>query len=97
MRRCDPEIREEARVVPVRDARQQHAVEVGEHVRERLGLLGRRRREPGADLARLDRRHHVPLADALEVIGRPIDRGVAVCPELLRIRHAREASVRPRS
>ena len=97
MRRRDPEVGEEARVVPVRDAGQQHAIEVGEHVRERLGLLGRRRRQPRADLARLDRRHHGPLADALEVVGRPVDGGVAVGAELLRIRHAREASVRPRS
>ena len=34
------------------------------------------------------------LADALEVVGGPVDRGVAVGAELLRIRHAREASVR---
>ena len=91
VRRRDAEVGEEARVVPVRDARQQHAVEVGEHVGERLGRLGRRGRQARADLARLDRRHHVALADALEVVGRPVDRGVAVGPELLRIRHAREA------
>ena len=97
---CDAviaEVGEEPRVVPVRDPGQQHAIEVGEHVRERLGGLGRRGRQARADVTGLDRRHHVALADALEVVRRPVDRGVAVGPELLRIRHAREASVRPRS
>ena len=97
LRRRDAEVGEEARVVPVRDARHQHAVEVGEHVRERLRLLGRRRRELRADLAGRDRRHHGSLADALEIVGRPVDRGMAVGPELLRIRHAGEATVRPRA
>ena len=47
--RGDAEVREEARVVPVRDARQQDRVEVGEHRRERLALSGRRRRQLCAD------------------------------------------------
>ena len=93
LRARDREVGEEARVIPVRDAGQQHAVEVGQHVRERLGLLGRRRGQLRADLARRDRRHHGPLAHALEIVGGPVDRGVAVGAELLRIRHAREASV----
>ena len=46
------EVGEEARVLPVRDARQQHLVEVAQDGGERLGLLGRRRRQPRADLAR---------------------------------------------
>ena len=45
---------------------------------ERLRLLGRRRRERGADLARLDLREHRALADALEVRRDPVERSRAV-------------------
>ena len=48
------EVGEEARVLPVRDPRQQHLVEVAQHGRERLALLGRRLRAaaPGCRPAR---------------------------------------------
>ena len=65
------EVREEARALPVRDPRQEHLVEVAEHVRERLGALRRRGRQPRAQLARLDLREHGQLAHALEVATRP--------------------------
>ena len=38
----DREVREEARVLPVRERRDDQLVEVAQHVRERLALLGRR-------------------------------------------------------
>ena len=41
------EVAEEAGVLPVRDARQDDPVEVGQHVGERLALLGGGRRERG--------------------------------------------------
>ena len=47
------EVGEEARVLPVRDARQEDLVEVAQHRRERLRLLGRRSGQLRADLARL--------------------------------------------
>ena len=43
---ADREIREEARVLPVRDAGQEDLVEIAQHRLERLRLLGRRRRQP---------------------------------------------------
>ncbi len=60
---------------------QEDLVEVAEHRLERLRLLGRRLRQPRADLARLDLREHGQLADALEVVGRPVDGAVAVLAE----------------
>ena len=74
----DPEVREEARVVPVRDAGQQDRVEVLEHRGERLALLRRRRGEPCADLARLDLCEHGEIAAVLEVPGDPVDRRISI-------------------
>ena len=49
------EVREEARALPVRDAGQDHAVELVEQARERLALLGRRARQPRPHVAGLRR------------------------------------------
>ena len=52
LRRARREVGEEARVVPVRDGRQDHLVEVAQDVRELLGLVRRRRRQRARQLAR---------------------------------------------
>ncbi len=72
------EVREEARALPVREAGQQHVVEVAEDVRERLALLRGVRRKRGADVAGLDLREHRELPDALQVALEPLERGRAV-------------------
>ena len=71
-------------MLPVRDARQQHLVEIAEDVGERLGVLGRRGRQPGADVAGRDLRQHRQLADALEVPRRPLQRRGPVLSEAQR-------------
>ena len=65
-------------MLPVGDPGQEDLVEVAQHGRERLGLLGRAVGQRGADLARLDLGEHGQLADALEVVRGPLDGGVAV-------------------
>ena len=77
----DCEVGEEPRVLPVRDAREEDLVEVAEHRGERLRLLGRRLRQPRADLPRLDLGEHGQLAHPFEVVGRPVDGAVAVLAE----------------
>ncbi len=52
LRAGDGEVAEEARVVPVRDPREDRLVEVAEDRLERLAMLGRRGRKPRAHLAR---------------------------------------------
>ncbi len=68
-------------MLPVRDAGQEDLVEVAQHRLERLALLRRRDRQPRADLAGLDLREHRQLADALEVVGGPVDGPVPVVAE----------------
>ena len=82
-RRGVGEVGEEARVLPVGDAGQQDLVEVPQHRRERLALLRRRGGQARADLARLDLREHRQVADAVEVVGGPLERRAAVFEELL--------------
>ena len=81
LRGGDGEVGEEARVLPVRERRDDQLVEVAEDVRERLAGLGRRDRELRRQLARLDLREHRQLVDALEIAGRPVERRGAVLPE----------------
>ncbi len=81
LRGADREVREEARALPVRDARQQDLVEVAQHVRERLALLRRRDRQGSADVTGLDLCEDGQLADALEIPRRPLERGSAVLAE----------------
>ena len=78
------EVGEEAGMVPVRDGRDDQLVEVAEHVGERLALLRRRLGELGAQRPGLDLRQHREVADALEVVGRPVDGGAAVLAEAQR-------------
>jgi hypothetical protein len=75
-------------VLPVRDAGQDDAVEVGEDGGEGFAALGRRRRQRGAHLAGGDLRPHREGADPGPVVGDPVDDLVAVLPELLG-RHVR--------
>ena len=76
------EVGEEARALPVRQARQHDSVEIVEQRLERLGLVGRRGRQRSADRARLDGREHGELADVLEVGRDPLERERAVLPEV---------------
>ena len=92
LRRRDREVREEARVLPVRERGQEQLVEVAEHVGERLGLLGRRRRQLRRQLAGRDLREHRQLGHALEVARRPLERGRAVFPEVAQRRFFRSLS-----
>ena len=75
------EVGEEARALPVRDPGQKDLVEVTQDVGKRLAALGRRRRQARTDIARLDLRQHRQLADTVEVLRRPLERGGAVFPE----------------
>ena len=77
------EVREEARVLPVRHAREQVRVEIGQHRVEGLGVLRRDPRESGGDLARLDLRQHRQLAHPIPVVRDPVHHPVALLPELL--------------
>jgi hypothetical protein len=65
----------------VRDARQQDLVEVAQHVREGLAVLGRRGGQLCTDIAGLDLREHGQIADTFEVLRGPLDRGRAVVAE----------------
>ena len=67
------EVREEARALPVRETRSEHAVEIGEHGRERLRVFRRRLGKRRADRPRLDLREHGELPNALEVRRDPVD------------------------
>ena len=79
------EVGEEPGVVPVRDPRHDDAVEVGDDACEVAALLrwlgGHERRH----LARLHAAHHRQLADALAVVGDPVDQLVAERAELVGI------------
>ena len=72
------EVGEEARVLPVGEAGHDDAVEVGEHVGERLGRGGRVLGQHGADVAGLHLAADRVLLDPLQVVGDPVDQGVAV-------------------
>ena len=65
------EVGEEARALPVREPRQEDVVEIVEHGRERLGLVGRRGGQRRADLAGLDLRQDRELAHAARGTTRP--------------------------
>src|SRR5439155_23106404 len=78
----DREVAEEARMVPVRDAGQEDAVEVVEDVRERLPTLGRLVGKRRLDVARLDPCEHGQLADPLEIAGGPLEGRRPVAPQV---------------
>ena len=69
----------------MRDAGQEDVVEVAQDRRERLGVFGRLGRQPGADVAGRDLGEHRQIADALEVIRRPLERRAPVAAQ---VRHA---------
>ena len=75
------EVGKEARMLPVRDPRHEDLVEVAQHRLERLPLVGRGLWEAGKDVAGPDLCQHRQVADTLEVVGRPVDGGMAVVPE----------------
>ncbi len=76
------EVGEPAGVVPVRDARQHDALEVGDDVAEALALLRRLGRQLRRDLAGLDAAHDREFVEALAVGGDPLDQLVAQRAEL---------------
>ena len=85
----DGEVGEEAGMVPVRDAGQEDALEVGEDGVERLAGLRGGRRELRADLPRPGAGQH-GVAVVLTEVGRdPVDEVAPVTPELVR-RHVAE-------
>src|SRR5690606_4705624 len=97
------EVGVEAGVLPVGRARQDDPVEVGEHLLERLGGLGRRRRQPRAHLPGLDLRHDAVPLDGRPVVGHPVDDGTPPPPELVgghvvggTVGHAGTLATRPR-
>jgi hypothetical protein len=70
-------------MLPVRDARQQHFVEIAQDGRERFALLGRAGGERRADLARRDPRQHRQLVDPLQIPRRPLEHRGPVAPQLV--------------
>jgi hypothetical protein len=74
----------------MRQPRHDHALEVAEHLFERLGPFGRRRGKLGAHLTRFRPRHHGALLEAGAVVGDPVDESVAEAPELVGL-HGRGA------
>ena len=76
------EVREEAGALPVRDSWKENRIEILQHGRERLRLVGGGGREPRSDRPRLDLRQHRELADALEVRRDPLESERAVRSEI---------------
>src|SRR6185312_10618004 len=67
------EIPEERGIIPVCDPWNDRALEIGEDVRQRFGLARRRRRQRGANVARLRlRQHRIPLR-VVEVARDPVE------------------------
>ena len=77
------EIAEESRRLPVEQAGHDHAVEVCEHVGERLAVLGRVLGQLRAHPAGLDARADGQLLEPFQVICDPVDRLAPVAAELL--------------
>ena len=75
-------VEKDARMLPVRERRQEQLVEVAEDVRERLGLLGRRRRQLRRELAGVHLGEHRQLGHPLEVLRRPLERRGTVPAEV---------------
>jgi hypothetical protein len=67
----------------VSDAGHDDAIEVGEHLAERLDTGGRVLGECGADVAGLHLTGHWVLLDVLQVLGDPVDECVAVLAEVV--------------
>ena len=82
------EIGEEAGMLPMRQARHDDALHVGEDGIEALGLKRRLRRQLRLDVAGLHAGHHRQRGDAGAVVRDPVDQLMAEFPELFG-RHAR--------
>ena len=70
------EISEEPRMGPVSQPGIDQSVKIGSNPLERLGRLGRRRRKPSPNLARLDRRDDPFPPDVTEIVGHPVNQPV---------------------
>ena len=77
------EVGEEARVLPVDDARDDDPLEIGAHRLPALGVGGRRGRQGGPYRAGLQVRAHRVALDPLDVVSDPVDQLVAGAAELL--------------
>ena len=77
------EVGEEPGMVPVRDARQHDALEVGRDGRQAFGPARRLGRQLRGDLAGLHAAHHRVLGDVLAVVRDPVDQLVAEPAELV--------------
>ena len=77
------EVREEARMLPVRDAGQDQAAQVGQHLLVRLALLGRMRGQRRPHLTGPHLRPHRMRFDRAQVVGDPVDHLLAIVTELL--------------
>ena len=75
-------------MVPVRQARDEHALEVGHDGVERFAVFRRGAGSAARDVARLDaRQDRIPLG-VFEVVGNPVDELVTVAPEVGRVHAA---------
>ena len=79
---------EEIRVLPMGEARNDHGVQIGDDVGERLGSFRRMFWERCSDVSRLHIRKDTPVADTFDVVDDPVDHLVAVLAELV-WRHGR--------
>ena len=99
--RARGKVGEESGMLPMRQARHDDAVEVGEHGVERLRLLGWMRWQLRSHPARLDLRQHRLVGDRLPVVGDPVDDCAALAAEAFGIEGgqgiARHAVVTPRA
>ena len=77
------EVGEEPRVLPVREAGHDDAVEVGQHGVERLGGLRCRRRQQASYVTGRDLRADGQVVEGGPVVGDPVDGGVPLAAELL--------------
>ncbi|WP_245268485.1 hypothetical protein [Mesorhizobium sp. WSM2561] len=79
------EIGEEARMLPMRHAGQDFALEVGEDCLHRFAMFRRRDVDASGDFARLDERPHRPFAKCAPVVGTPFGRAQRPFPEFVAI------------
>ena len=84
VRRVGGEVGEEAGVLPMGQARHDHALGVGHHRVEAVGRRGRVLLELGTNFAGLHCRRHSLLLDVLDVVSDPVDQLVAMLLEILR-------------
>ena len=78
------EVAEERRMRPVRETRDDDRVEVAHDVVERFGRLGRRRRQPGLDLARRVSAPSRVARHARPIVRDPVDQLMTMAPEFFR-------------